>query len=57
MKGTVTLLPGVDLTESLWPLSDDEMDAKYGPDSEMGKQLADYAEREVQRILTPTTKN
>jgi hypothetical protein len=49
MKGTLTIAPGVDLTEPACPEWGADADKKYGPDSELGKLMAQVAEREDQR--------
>jgi hypothetical protein len=49
MKGALTIPPGVDLTEPVWPDWDAYAEKKYGPESELGKLLAQAVKREKQR--------
>jgi hypothetical protein len=46
MKGALIIAPGVDLTEPAWPDWDAYAEKKYGPESELGKLLAQAAKRE-----------
>jgi hypothetical protein len=49
MKGTLTIAPGLDLTQPAWPDWDAYAEKKYGPESELGKLWAQVVEREKQR--------
>ena len=49
MKGTLTIPPGVDLTDPAWPDWDAYAEKKYGRESELGKLWAQVVEREKQR--------
>jgi hypothetical protein len=49
MKGMLTIAPGVDLTDPAFPDWENYAENKYGPDSELGKLLAQVIEREKPR--------
>jgi hypothetical protein len=51
-KGTLTIAPGVDLTEPTCPDFEAYADRKYGPKSRLGKLWVKVVERENLRTAT-----
>lgn len=48
MKGTLTIAPGVDLTEPTCPDWEAYAERKYGPNSRLGRIWAQFVERKNQ---------
>ena len=51
MNGTITIAPGVDLTEPTCPHWEAYAEKKYGPDGELGRLWAQVIEREYRAMM------